>query len=356
MDNMDSNNDFYEYCPRCDANLTLQKGFDPALSHWVCKGCGEMLINPASEDDSNIIWICDGCGATLNEQEDFTADNGEWKCSECGYVNKTDESEVYLSEDEYAADLSNPYKGLSDEEVLRMSYYQEVRYFEGCDHVVVVVDPETGERFVKKYLKFYDRSVYDYLMTHPIEHIPVIRDVMESDNCLIVIEEYIKGKTVAELLESGSLETGQALLIAVQICRILMELHSPERLIVHRDIKPSNVIVTDAGEVYLIDINASKWINTDAVEDTRLIGSQYYAAPEQYGFGFHASTDRTDIYSLGILLNKMLTGSYPKEEMAEEPFGHIIKKCISFEQSDRYDAKGLYEELKRILTKTSHTV
>ncbi len=345
---MDSNNDLYEYCPRCDANLTLQKGFDPALSHWVCKGCGEMLINPASEDDSNIIWICDGCGATLNDQEGFSTDDGEWKCRECGYVNKTDESEVYLSEDEYAADLLNPYKGLSDEEVLRLSCYREAGNLEGCDHVAVVVDPETDEHYVKKYLGFYDRSVFDHLMAHPIAHIPMIKDVMESENCLIVIEEYIKGRTVAELLDAGSLDTEKALSVALQLCHILMELHSLDKPIVHRDIKPSNVIVTDDCEVYLIDINASKWINKDAVEDTRLIGTQYYAAPEQYGFGFRASTDRTDIYSLGVLLNKMLTGKYPKEEMAPEPFGHIIKKCISFEQADRYDAAGLYEELKSV--------
>ena len=346
---MDSNNDLYEYCPRCDANLTLQKGFDPALSHWICKGCGEMLINPASEDDSNIIWICDSCGATLNDQEGFSTDDGEWKCRECGYVNKTDEREVYLSEDEYAAELSNPYKGLSDEEVLRLSWYQEIRELEGCDHVVLVKNLETDEHYVKKYLGFYDRSVFDYLMSHPIAHIPMIREVMESDNCLIVIEEYIKGRTVSEILDAGSLDAEKSLSIAVQLCRILMDLHSLDKPIVHRDIKPSNVVVTDKQEVYLIDINASKWINKEAVEDTRLIGTQYYAAPEQYGFGFRASTDKTDIYALGILLNKMLTGKYPKEEMAPEPFGHIIKKCISFEQADRYDAAGLYEELNNVL-------
>ena len=38
----------YEYCTRCEANLTLQKGFDPTLPYWICLGCGEMLINPAS--------------------------------------------------------------------------------------------------------------------------------------------------------------------------------------------------------------------------------------------------------------------------------------------------------------------
>ena len=62
----DQNNEEYEYCPRCDANLTLQKGYSNTLPYWVCKGCGEMLINPEVEGD--IAWICDGCGEMLNIQ------------------------------------------------------------------------------------------------------------------------------------------------------------------------------------------------------------------------------------------------------------------------------------------------
>ena len=54
----------YEYCPRCQANLTLQKGYSNELPYWICKGCGEMLINP--EIDSEVSWICDGCGEMLN--------------------------------------------------------------------------------------------------------------------------------------------------------------------------------------------------------------------------------------------------------------------------------------------------
>ena len=49
----------FEYCTRCDANLTLQKGYDHDLPYWVCTGCGEMLINPALDTDSDIIWLCD---------------------------------------------------------------------------------------------------------------------------------------------------------------------------------------------------------------------------------------------------------------------------------------------------------
>ena len=46
-----------EFCPRCDANLTLQKGYDNSLPYWKCLGCGEMLINPTLETDSGIVWI-----------------------------------------------------------------------------------------------------------------------------------------------------------------------------------------------------------------------------------------------------------------------------------------------------------
>ena len=47
----------HEFCPKCEANLTLQKGYDNALPYWVCKGCGEMLINPSLDTDSDIVPI-----------------------------------------------------------------------------------------------------------------------------------------------------------------------------------------------------------------------------------------------------------------------------------------------------------
>lgn len=115
----------YEYCPRCDANLTLQKGYRNDLPYWVCKGCGEMLINPLV--DSDIAWICDRCEAMLNVQPGFHEDCGEWICAECGFVNKIDQRNLYDSEEEYRSDCLNPYKGLSDKAVLELSCYEEVR-------------------------------------------------------------------------------------------------------------------------------------------------------------------------------------------------------------------------------------
>ena len=74
---MSSENE-YEYCPRCDANLTLQKGYSNDLPYWVCKGCGEMLINPAVDAPDDVAWICDECGAMLNVQEGFENNNGDY--------------------------------------------------------------------------------------------------------------------------------------------------------------------------------------------------------------------------------------------------------------------------------------
>lgn len=55
-------NDDYAFCTRCDARLILQKGYSPDLPYWVCKSCGQMLINPEL-DVSDTVWRCDGCGA-----------------------------------------------------------------------------------------------------------------------------------------------------------------------------------------------------------------------------------------------------------------------------------------------------
>ena len=79
-----------------------------------------MLINPSVETDSDIAWICDGCGKMLNIQPGFKEECGEWKCVECGHINKIDPDDLYASEDEYQADLKDPYRGLSDEEVLEI--------------------------------------------------------------------------------------------------------------------------------------------------------------------------------------------------------------------------------------------
>ena len=343
----------YEICPHCGADLTMQKGYDNTLPNWICKGCGQMLINPNLDTDSNITWICDKCGSTLNVQPGFNESCGEWKCTECGFINKISQEEVYVSEDEYQADINNPYKGLSDEDALELSLYEEEGTIDDRKDIILVKSSEDGFRYVKKLLKTYDRTIYDYLKDHPIDHMPRICRVYESNNCLIVIEEYVEGTTLADLLEKNDsvkpLDSKYAIRIAKSICEILKVLHSLPTPIIHRDIKPSNVMITPEGDVFLLDMNVAKWYDPEKNDDTRYMGTQYYAAPEQVGYGLKASSAKSDIYALGILMNVMLTGKFPKEEKAFGKVWDIIEKCINLNADDRYSAEELLEALETLI-------
>lgn len=333
-----------EFCPRCHATLALQKGFDPNLKYWICKGCGEMLINP--EIESDIVWFCDGCGAVMNEQKGFTEEAGEWKCTECGFVNKIDPGAIYLSEEEFQAEKRSPYRGLSDEAMLELSEYREIRPIDGREGIILVESRENGTLYIKKLLTTYNKSVYAYLRDNPIGHMPRIVRMYESKNCLIVIEEFIEGITVEKMLEEGPVPEKRAVAIAIDICKILDQLHSLSTPIIHRDIKPANIIVSPQGEVYLLDMNVAKWFDPAQVDDTRYMGTQYYAAPEQVGYGFSASSAKSDIYAVGMLLNVMLTGHFPKEEKASGKIWDVIERCIRLDADKRYNAAELAAALQ----------
>lgn len=338
----------YEFCPRCEANLTLQKGYSNDLPYWICKGCGEMLINPDIDTETDIAWFCDNCEEMLNIQPGFSEDCGEWKCTKCGHVNKIDESELYASDDEYQTYMKDPYKGLSDEEVLTLAAYHMIEPVNECENVTLCRNEEDDGWYVQKLLFTYDKSIYQYLTEHPVSNMPKIYKAYESDNALIVIEEYIEGTTLADMLFDGRLSQESAVYIAKELCLILKELHGLQPPIVHRDVKPSNIIIKENGEVYLLDVNAAKWYDPEKTDDTRHLGTHYYAAPEQAGYGLSASSTKADIYAVGVLLNVMITGNYPKEERAPGSIWNVIERCISLDADRRYTADELIKALDEI--------
>ncbi len=224
----------YEYCKRCNANLTLQKGFDNNLACWKCRGCGEMLINPAVPSETDIAWFCDKCEAMLNTQEGFSESCGEWQCLDCGFVNKIDSSEVFLSDDEYQQHLNNPYRGLSDEDVIEIMKYEEIGLINNRPDLVIVKDTSTmsssssqdGKLYLKKYLSTYDLTVYEYLMNHPVAHMPKIVGMYQSEQYLIIIEEYIEGVLLSDVINQGKISLDRAKEIVRQLCVILNTLHT----------------------------------------------------------------------------------------------------------------------------------
>ncbi|MBR1476435.1 MAG: protein kinase [Lachnospiraceae bacterium] len=335
----------YEFCPRCNADITMQKGFEGTYPYWICAGCGEMLINPKVETSSDIVWICDKCGGMLNLQQGFDESRDTWKCTECGCANSLNKKEIYLSEDEYQRELDNPYRGLANYEALELSGYVDIRHIDDRAGIILVKSHDDGKFYIKKLLRAYDKSIYEFLRDNPVSHMPRIKKIFESDNCLIIIEEYIEGETLEKLLSREAFSDERAVITAGKICDILKELHNRKKPIIHRDIKPANIIITEAGEIYLLDMNAAKWYDLDEKDDTRYIGTMNYAAPEQAGYGLSASSVKTDIYAVGMLLNVMITGKFPKEERAAGKLWDIIERCISLEAEKRYTADELSKAL-----------
>ncbi|HEY0754826.1 MAG TPA: protein kinase [Ktedonobacteraceae bacterium] len=127
-----------------------------------------------------------------------------------------------------------------------------------------------------------------------------------------LVMEFIVGETLEELLEradGGCLPLQQALRIGEQICDVLSYLHNQQPAVIFRDVKPANIMLTPEGKLYLIDFGVARFFKPDKARDTIAFGSPGYAAPEQYGRA--QTTPRADIYSLGVLLHQMLTGSDP---------------------------------------------
>ena len=97
----------------------------------------------------------------------------------------------------------------------------------------------------------------------------------------------------------------------------------------------------------------AKWYDPEETDDTRYMGTPHFAAPEQAGYGFTASSAKSDIYEVGILLNVMLTGKYPKEQRASGRLWDIIERCIRLEAEERYTAGELIERLEKVTKEKS---
>lgn len=216
-----------------------------------------------------------------------------------------------------------------------LSCYREIAVLNAGHGVTLVQHTTTGVVYVKKTLTVYNAEVYRTLRDRHINGIPEIIELIEEDDRLIVIEEYIGGQTLRAILDNGNLfPEEEAVSITEQVCMIIRDLHAADPPIIHRDIKPSNIIRTPDGSIRLLDMNAARKVVTGKSEDTQLIGTVGYAAPEQFGFG--ASTVQTDLYAIGVLLCELMTGVLPKEKIPRGKTGRIIRKCTRLDPKDRY--------------------
>lgn len=175
-------------------------------------------------------------------------------------------------------------------------------------------------------------DVYRTLLsvTHP--NLPNILEVWQQDDRVCILEEYIEGMSVADTMAAKFFSEKEVRYIVAQLCDALDCLHQAK--IIHRDIKPENVMLTKENRGVLIDFDAARSYKLYSSEDTRMMGTTGYAAPEQ--FGFAQSDERTDIFALGVLMNVMLTGRHPSVHLYDGKLRRVIEKCVRMDPAGRY--------------------
>ncbi len=148
-----------------------------------------------------------------------------------------------------------------------------------------------------------------------------IFDVGSQGDIHYIVMEYVKGKTLKEIIrEEGRLNTRDAIKIAIQIGKALECAHRNN--IIHRDIKPHNILVTGEGVVKVTDFGIAKASTSVTITNSsKVLGSAHYFSPEQARGS--VVDNRTDIYSLGIVLYELVTGRVPYD--AESPVSVALK-------------------------------
>lgn len=185
-------------------------------------------------------------------------------------------------------------------------------------------------------------------LNHP--NLPSIIDVIDGEGSFLIVMDYIEGNALSKSLkEYGAQSQHDVVEWAKQLCDVLGYLHSRKPAIIYRDMKPSNVMLKPDGTVTLIDFGTAREFKSTSVEDTKCLGTQGYAAPEQYG-GQGQTDARTDIYCLGATLYHLLTGHNPSQPPYEmypirqwnpalsSGLEEIILKCTQKNPADRYQS------------------
>lgn len=188
-------------------------------------------------------------------------------------------------------------------------------------------------------------------LKHP--GLPIIYDVEEDDGYFYLVQEFVKGFTLTERLKQrGPISGSDAIKIVLDLIDVLEYLHLySDGPIIHRDIKPDNIMLSDHGEVILIDFGIARTYNASQSNDTTYLGTAGFAAPEQYGKG--QSDARTDIFAFGMTLYVLLTGDFDLSNFrcdhweketnlgstdTDKTLLEIIRKSTQFHPEDRFDS------------------
>lgn len=239
----------------------------------------------------------------------------------------------------------------------KLSLYEELKSIHKSRKVeiFIVQNIQDEKIYMKKEIKEYTKEIYEIIKDINCKNIPKIYEILEKEDKLIIIEEFINGNTLQEILEKeNKLREKEVIEYMISLCDALYEIHSLNPPIIHRDIKPANIIISNDNVLKLIDFDISRIYKEGESLDTTLLGTKGYASPEQ--FGFDQTDCRSDIYAMGVMMNVLTTGKHIKEELNNRLLKDIIKKCTHISAEKRYaNVLDLKEELKNKLYDIKHT-
>lgn len=191
-------------------------------------------------------------------------------------------------------------------------------------------------------------------LDHPM--LPRIVGIEEDPKFFYIIMDFVQGENLKTVVTSSGPQAQDTVVSwGVKLCDVLTYLHG--KGIVYRDMKPANIMLSPDGNIKLIDFGIAREYKENASEDTTALGTEGYAAPEQYE-GKGQTDARTDVYGMGITLFQLLTGVNPSSYQEnifsirlQNPnlssgLDKIILKCTNKDPKKRYQST---EELKKAL-------
>ena len=168
------------------------------------------------------------------------------------------------------------------------------------------------------------RFKQELILARQVTHKNVIRifDLGQSDGIKFITMDFVEGRDLRQLLlERGKFPAEQAARIMLQICRALEAAHTEH--VIHRDLKPQNIMLDSGGRVYVMDFGIARSAHLPGMTQTgALIGTPEYMSPEQ-ARGENL-TERSDLFSLGVILYELLTGKSPYP--ADAPLATLWKR------------------------------